>query len=55
MSKPCKIALMNYTESNKKGTETSMMEEVGMAGSKSTLSKFVGIITSVIHPYTLAF
>ena len=28
-----------------------LKDEVGMAGSKSTQTRFVGIITSTIHPY----
>ena len=57
MSKPRKMALMNYTESNKKGLETSikqlneLKDEAGMAGSKSIQTRFVGINTSTIHPY----
>ena len=44
--KPCKMALINYTKSNKKRTETSiktikLKDEVGMAGSKSTQTRFV--------------
>ena len=44
MSKPFKMALINYAKSNKKRTETSiknMKDEVGMAGSKSTQTRFV--------------
>ena len=57
MSKPCKMALMNYTESNKKELKQAQKQlnkiegEVGMAGSKSTQIRFVGIITFTIHPY----
>ena len=29
-----------------------LKDEVGMAGSKSTQTRFVGTITSTIHPYT---
>ena len=29
----------------------NLKDEVGMAGSKSTQTGFVGIITSTIHPY----
>ena len=32
-----------------------LKDEVGMAGSKSTRTRFVGIITSTIHPYTLVY
>ena len=41
----------------KKGTVTSikknwkLKDEVGMVGSKNTQTRFVGIITSTIHPY----
>ena len=43
MSKPYKMALINYTKSNKKRTKTSikLKDEVGMAGSKSTQTRFV--------------
>ena len=52
-----KLCKMNYTESNKKNrnkykNNIKLKDEVGMSGSKSILIKFVGIITSIIHPYT---
>ena len=50
MSKPCKMALMNYTESNKKKNRNKyknngikLKDEVGTAGSKSIQTRFVGI------------
>ena len=57
MNKPYKMlmALMNYTESNKKRMETSIQtklkDKAGIAGSKSTQIRFIEIIISTIHPY----
>ena len=35
--------------------KTKLKDEVGMAGPKSILTRFVEIIISTIHPYMLAF
>ena len=57
MSKQYKMALINYTKSNKKRTETSvkkikLKDEIGMAGSKSTQTRFVRHKHNfAIHPY----
>ena len=37
------------------GWEIKLKDEVGMAGSNSTQSRFVGVITSTIHPYAYFF
>ena len=43
MSKPFKMALINYAKSNKKEQKQvlKLKDEVGMAGSKSTQTRFV--------------
>ena len=48
------VALMNYPKEeylNKYKKTMKLTDEVGMAGPKSTQTRFVGIITSTIHPY----
>ena len=51
------IWIISCPQCNKKGTVTSikknwkLKDEVGMVGPKNTQTRFVGIITSTIHPY----
>ena len=63
MGKSCQMVLLkviiiyrfcpesNKKNSNKHKKQLKLKDEVGMAGPKSTQTRFVGIITSTIHPY----